>query len=192
MRQLIERIRTDAVYIGNGIVKVDGFLNHQVDSGLLTAIGETFAHRFAEIGIVNIDKIVTAESSGILPALTTGQVLGVPMIYARKHDSATMTDDYYRAQAVSRTKGNRVNLAVSSRYMLPENRVLLIDDFLASGSTLLALIDIIQQSGATLCGIGCVIEKPTEQGRERLAHLNIPILSLAKIDWRDDAVIAYE
>ena len=191
MKQLVERIKAEAVYVGGGIVKVDSFLNHQVDPALMNAIGATFVERFAASGVTGISKVVTAEVSGIAPALDTALVLGVPMVYARKHRSAAMTDQYYTAQAKSRTKGDLVQLRVSNRYLQNGDRVLLIDDFLATGSTINALINIIHQSGATLCGVGCVIEKPAEQGRERFAHLDIPIITLAKVDWRDD-VIAYE
>ena len=187
MQALIERIRHEAVHVGGGIIKVDSFINHQVDALLMQQLGETFAQQFAEQGVEPISKILTAEISGILPALMTAQALAVPMIYARKQQSTAMTDQYYHAEAISRTKGGGVTLRVAKPYLGNQDRVLIIDDFLATGSTLVGLIDIVEQSGAYLCGIGCIIEKPVEGGRERLAYLNKPILSLAKITFSDDS-----
>lgn len=189
MQALIERIRHDAVHIGGGIVKVDSFLNHQVDSSLMAAIGTEFVRRFTALGVTGISKIITAEVSGILPAQATAQVLGVPLVYARKQMSKTMTDQYFEAEAESRTRGNPVTLRVSQRFLGPADRVLLIDDFLATGSTIDALLGIVRHSGATLCGIGCVIEKPAEGGRERLAGFNAPIETLARIEWRNNEIL---
>lgn len=191
MQALIERIQRDAVHIGGGIVKVDSFLNHQVDSSLMAAIGAEFVRRFTALGVTGISKIITAEVSGILPALSTAQMLGVPLVYARKQMSKTMTDQYFVAEAESRTRGTPVILRVSQRFLEPTDRVLLIDDFLATGSTIDALLAIVGQSGAMLCGIGCVIEKPAEGGRERLAGFHAPIETLAKIEWRDNEITVY-
>lgn len=191
MQALIERIQRDAVHIGGGIVKVDSFLNHQVDASLMAAIGAEFVRRFTALGVTGISKIITAEVSGILPALSTAQVLGVPLVYARKQMSKTMTDQYFEATAESRTRGTQVLLRVSQRFLGPADRVLLIDDFLATGSTIDALLGIVGHSGATLCGIGCVIEKPAEGGRERLAGFQTPIETLAKIEWRDNEINVY-
>jgi xanthine phosphoribosyltransferase len=192
MQKLIERIQTDAIHVGGGIVKVDGFINHQVDAVLMRQIGEQFAHRFKAAGVGSISKVLTAEVSGISPALATAQALGVPLIYARKQRSTAMTDDYFEAEAISRTKGDRVRLIVSKRYLSSSDQVLIIDDFLATGSTLHALIQIVVQCGATLRGIGCIIEKPGEGGREQLQELAIPIITLAKITFSDDAFHVHE
>ena len=189
MQELIERIRNEGIHIGGGIVKVDGFLNHQVDAGLMHRIGAQLASYFRSAGI---SKVITAETSGILPALTTASELGCMVIYARKQMSSSMQDDYFSAEAVSRTRGDRVTLRVSKRYLGAHDRVLLIDDFLATGSTLQALVQIVQQSGAVLCGIGCVIEKPQEQGRERFAELQVPIVTLAKITFHNDELEVFE
>ena len=156
MQELVTRIQQDAVHVGGGIIKVDSFINHQVDSALMDAVGAAFADRFSHSAV---SKVITAEVSGIAPALMTARTLGVPLIYARKHQSAAMTDSYYQTDVVSRTKGGTVTLRISKRYLKAQDRVLVIDDFLATGSTLDGLIDLIQQSGAILTGIGCVIEK---------------------------------
>jgi xanthine phosphoribosyltransferase len=187
MQALIERIRTEGTYIGNGIIKVDSFVNHQIDPALTMAIGAEFAARFAAIGIDGVTKVVTAEVSGIAPAFATAQALSVPMVYARKHRPITMPNGFYLAEAPSHTKGGIVQLMISPEYLASTDRVLLIDDFLATGLTIGAIAALIQQSGATLCGIGCVIEKVFEGGRDHLADLDVPVVTLAKIDLDGDS-----
>ena len=192
MQALVARIRQEAVHVGGGIVKVDGFLNHQVDGALMHEIGQHLAGRFSGGAPT---RVLTAEVSGIAPALATAQALGVPLVFARKQRSAAMTDGYHSASVLSRTKGDEVRLLVSQRYLGADDRVLIVDDFLATGSTLDGLVDIVAQSGARLVGIGCVIEKPLEGGRRRLlAKLagtlpeaaDVPVLSLASIRVEND------
>ena len=193
MKELVERIRSEGKNLGRGILKVDGFVNHQLDPVLTTNMGRAFAERFAQLGVTNITKIVTAEVCGIAPALATGMVLNAPVVYARKKQPITMQSGVYRAEAPSHTKGGTVELIISPEYLHPTDRVLLIDDFLASGQTIAALAQLIAQCGATLCGIGCVIEKSFEGGRALLAELNVPIISLATIDSMDgDAIVVRE
>ncbi len=182
MKALVDRIRSEGKNLGRGILKVDGFVNHQLDPALTMEMGRAFVARFAALGVDNITKIITAEVSGIAPALITGIELGVPIIYARKTRPITMPTGFYSAQAPSHTKGGVVDLIVSPEYLQPEDRVLLIDDFLATGQTIDALASLVAECGATLCGIGCLIEKTFEGGRERLAHLRVPIVSLAVIE----------
>ena len=181
MQQLVERIRSEGRNLGNGILKVDGFVNHQLDPVLTVGMGRAFRKTFDSAGVLGITKIITAEVSGIAPALTCAIEYGVPVIYARKTRPITMATGYYSAQAPSHTKGGIVELIVSPEYLLPTDRVLLIDDFLATGKTIAALATLVAQCGATLCGIGCIIEKSFESGRERLASLNVPIIALATI-----------
>lgn len=182
MQALVERIRLEGRNLGRGILKVDGFINHQLDPELTMEMGRSFARRFDALGVSGITKIITAEVSGIAPALTTAMVLNVPMVYARKTRPITMPQGYYSSQAPSHTKGGIVDLIVSPEYLSPADRVLLIDDFLASGKTIEALAALVAQCGATLCGIGCLVEKSFEGGRDLLAHLNVPIVSLALIE----------
>jgi xanthine phosphoribosyltransferase len=190
MQTLVERIRSEGRNLGRGILKVDGFINHQLDPELTMEMGRSFARRFAKAGATGITKIITAEVSGIAPALTTGMVLQVPVIYARKTRPITMATGYYSASAPSHTKGGIVELIVSPEYLLPTDRVLLIDDFLATGKTINALATLVAQCGATLCGIGCIVEKVFEGGREHLASLNVPIISLAVIESMEgDAIV---
>ena len=186
MQELVERIRTEGRHVGGGIVKVDGFLNHQVDPALTERMGEQFVERFRDPGPVT--RVLTAEASGIPPALATARLLGVPLVYARKRHSALMQDDDFRADAVSRTRGDAVTLRIARRFLAADDRVLIIDDFLASGSTLAALVAIIEQAGAALAGIGCVIEKPQEGGRARLAGRHVPIVTLARITFEGDTL----
>ena len=189
MQALVDRIREQGRNLGGGILKVNSFVNHQLDPELTMAMGQEFARHFADAGAGTITKIITAEVSGIAPAFATGVVLGVPVVYARKIRPLTMVDDVYRAEAVSRTKGSKVELFVSPEYLLADDRVLLIDDFIARGSTTAALVRIVQESGATLCGIGCVIEKTFEGGRTNLEHLGVPIISLAAITSMESSAI---
>lgn len=189
MEALIERIRQEGKNLGNGILKVDGFINHQLYPKLTLEMGEQFAKRFADAGAGPITKIITAEVSGIAPALTTAMALDVPVVYARKKRPITMMDGVFRAEAPSHTKGGIVELIVSPEYLLPNDRVLLIDDFLATGKTIAALATLIEQCGATLCGIGCVIEKTFEGGMEHLSSLNVPIVTLAAIESMDGDTI---
>jgi xanthine phosphoribosyltransferase len=184
MRELAERIEREGLYVGGGIVKVDAFLNHQVDGGLMRRIGREFAYLFAEAGVTGVTKVLTAESSGIPPALCTAQELDVPLIYARKKTPLTMSKQVYYAEAPSRTKGGIVPLMVSPDYLGPADVVLIIDDFLATGETLLAVLDIVRQSGARLAGVGCVVEKLFEPGRTAVTAVvpHVPIFSLAQID----------
>lgn len=189
MQALIDRIRAEGEHVGGGIVKVDGFLNHQVDPTLTFAMGQEFADRFRRVGVTGISKVVSAEVSGIPPALATAGILGVPMIYARKHRSSVMTDVYYFAEARSRTHDEDTHLMVSRKYLKSTDRVVIVDDFLATGSTIGALSALILESGARLCAIGCVIEKPAEGGREVLAGLGVPIETLCRIKFRGDELI---
>ncbi len=189
MQALIERIRNEGVYLGNGVLKVDGFLNHQVDARLALAMGAEFVQRFERAGVRGVSKVITAEVSGIAPALATAHALAVPLIYARKHRSSVMTDVYYLARATSRTRAHEVDLMISRNYLSSRDHVLVIDDFLATGSTIRALCELLRAGGASLAGIGCVIEKPAEGGRDRLAELEVPVEALATVAFRDGAVV---
>jgi xanthine phosphoribosyltransferase len=178
MDELIQRILRDGRNLGNGILKVDGFINHQVDPALMDACGKELARRFRDIGAT---KVLTAEISGIAPAVTTALHLGLPVVYARKTKPITMPDQVFLTLSPSHTKGRMVELIVSPEYLGSGERILIIDDFLATGATILGLVRLAQTAGATLVGIGALIEKTFEGGRAALSHLNIPIESLACI-----------
>ncbi len=178
MRALNEKICREGIYLGDGILKVDSFLNHQVDSALMDCCGRELADSFRPYGP---QLILTAEISGIAPALLAGLHLGIPVVYARKHRPITMAHDVYFATAPSHTKGGNVSLLVSSEFLVTGQRILVIDDFLASGATILALTRLVKAAGATLVGIGVVIEKTFEEGRRLLTPLGVPIVALAKV-----------
>ena len=186
--ELKERILRDGKNLGGGILKVDSFVNHQVDPLLMNACGKEFARRFASVGAT---KVLTAEISGIAPALTTAIHLGLPVVYARKHKPITMPDQVYLTLAPSHTKGRMVELIVSPEYLANGEKVLIIDDFLASGQTILGLARLAEASGSRIVGIGALIEKIFEGGREALKVLNVPIESLACITSMDDEQIVF-
>ncbi len=177
METLVKRIRSEGRNLGGGILKVDGFLNHRLEPALTLEMGRAFAAHFAGAGV---NKVVTAEVSGIAPALATGIALGVPVVYARKKRPVTMADAL-EAHAPSRTKGGVTPLYLSPEYVGAGDRVLLIDDFLASGRTILALAELVGRCGAELLGVGCVVEKTFQPGREALKNLNVPVVSLAAV-----------
>jgi len=189
MRELKERIRREGKNLGRGILKVDSFINHQVDPMLMLAVGQAMAARFYSRGAT---KVLTAEISGIAPALTTALALQIPVVYARKTKPVTMHPNTIVVTAPSHTKGEEVKLMVSPEFLGPGDRVLIIDDFLASGQTINALVKLAQLAGATIVGIGAVIEKAFEQGREELAHLDVPVEALAVISSMDEGKIVLE
>lgn len=186
MDLLRQKILAEGEVLHGGILKVDSFVNHQVDPALMDACGRAFAQRFAHVGAT---KIFTAEISGIAPALMTGLHLGLPVVYARKRKPVTMPDQVFLTLAPSHTKGNMVELIVSPEYLRGGERVLIIDDFLASGATILGLVRLAQTAGAEVVGIGTLIEKAFEHGREALSHLGVPIESLAIIERMDESGI---
>jgi xanthine phosphoribosyltransferase len=186
LEELRRRIQTEGRNLGKGILKVDSFINHQIDPGLMGEVGREMARRFADAGIT---KVLTAEISGIAPALATGHALDVPIVYARKTRPVTMTGPVFVEIAPSHTKGRDVFLMVSTEFLGPGDRVLVVDDFLATGATISALVRLVQHAGAELVGIGTVIEKTFEGGRADLETLGVPIVSLAVVTDMSDGQI---
>ena len=178
MKELEQRILRDGKNLGNGILKVDGFINHQVDPALMDACGKELARRFKD---VKATKVLTAEISGIAPALTTALHLGLPVVYARKTKPITMPDQVFLTLSPSHTKGRMVELIVSPEYLGHGERILIIDDFLATGSTIHGLVRLAQTAGAAIVGIGALIEKSFEGGRAALKELGVPVESLVSI-----------
>ncbi len=178
MKLLKDRIRQDGRVLDGGILKVDGFINHQVDPVLMDECGKEFARRFAS---VRATKVLTAEISGIAPALTTALHLGIPVVYARKSKPVTMPDQVFLTLAPSHTKGRMVELIISPEHLRNGERVLIIDDFLASGATILGLVRLAQTAGSEVVGVGALIEKTFEGGRQALQSLKVPVESLAMI-----------
>ena len=179
MQLLRDRIRREGENLGRGILKIDSFLNHQIDPALMEAAGEAIAAQFAA---ARPTRILTAEVSGIIPATMTGRALGnLPVVYARKHKPITMREPVYLDSAPSHTKGGEVMLMVSPEFLAADDRILIVDDFLASGRTIDALARIVRAAGAELVGIAAVVEKTFEGGRAELAHWGVPIVALATI-----------
>ena len=178
MQALQDRIEHEGQNLGGGILKVDGFVNHQVDPQLMQACGQEFARRFKDVGAT---RILTAEISGIAPAVMTGLHLDLPVVYARKTKPITMPDQVFLTLAPSHTKGRTVELIVSPEYLSGGEKVLIIDDFLASGATIMGLVRLAQTAGSQLVGIGTLIEKAFEGGRQTLEALDIPVISLVTI-----------
>jgi xanthine phosphoribosyltransferase len=188
MQALKERILKEGKNLGNGILKVDGFINHQVDPILMDNCGKEFAQRFKHIGAT---KVLTAEISGIAPAITTGLHMGLPVVYARKHKPITMPDQVFLTLTPSHTKGRTVELIISPEYLQGGERVLIIDDFLATGATILGLVRLAQTAGAKIVGIGALVEKIFEGGRHALAHLGVPVETLACIQSMEGDEIVF-
>jgi xanthine phosphoribosyltransferase len=178
MRELQERIKLEGKNLGNGILKVDGFINHQVDPVLMDACGIELAYRFRDLGAT---KVLTAEISGIAPAVSTAFHLQLPIVYARKSKPITMPDQVFLTLSPSHTKGRLVELIVSPEYLSHGERVLIIDDFLATGATILGLVRLAETAGSDVVGIGALIEKTFEGGRSALLGLGIPIEALVQI-----------
>jgi len=189
MQALKERILREGKNLGDGILKVDGFINHQVDPKLMEACGQELARRFRGVGAT---KVLTAEISGIAPALATAMHLGLPVVYARKTKPITMPDQVYLTLSPSHTKGRMVELIVSPEYLAGGERILIIDDFLASGATIQGLARLAQTAGAIIVGIGALVEKTFEGGRQVLSSLGVPIEALARIRLMEGDQIIFE
>lgn len=188
MESLKNRIKQDGTVLGNGVLKVDNFLTHQVDPRLMQEIGQEFAELFKG---ETITKVVTIEASGIAPAMFTGLYLGVPVIYARKAKSLTMKEELLTAEVYSFTKQVTSNVSISQKFLSEEDNVLIIDDFLANGQAALGLVDLCRQAGAKVNGIGIVIEKSFQDGRELLISKGLRVESLARITSLENNQVAF-
>lgn len=188
MQVLKERILAEGRNLGNGILKIDSLLNHQLDPVLMAGMGKEFARLFADI---KPDRILTAEISGIAPALMTAIEMNVPVVYARKKQPITMRGIIYVESAPSHTKGGMVDLLVSGEFLKAGEKILIIDDFLATGQTLMALGRLVQSAAAEVVGVGVVVEKTFEGGRDALlkAGFTCPVHALATITNMDDGKI---
>lgn len=188
MKLLEERILKDGHILGDNILKVDSFLTHQVDFSLMREIGKVFAEKFA----AGITKVVTIEASGIAPALFTAESLNIPMIFAKKAKNITMNEGILTAQVYSFTKQVTSTVSIAGKFLSPEDKVLIIDDFLANGQAAKGLIQIIEQAGATVEAIGIVIEKSFQDGRDLLEKAGYPVLSLARLDRFENGQVVFK
>ena len=178
MKELKERILNEGRAINEDILKVDSFINHQVDPALMTSVGKEFASHFAGKGIT---KVATIESSGIAPAFATATALNVPLIIMKKQPSKILNDSLFQTEVTSFTKGTSYELTVSSKFLNENDHVLIIDDFLANGEAATGAIRLIRMSHATIAGIGVLIEKSFQPGHEKLVSQGFDVYALARI-----------
>ena len=189
VKLLEDRIKQDGQVLGADVLKVDSFLNHQIDPDLMTALGAEFHARFKDTPIT---KILTVESSGIAPALAAGMAFHKPVVFARKHKSLTLKDHLYTAEVYSFTKKSANTIAIATKFLGPDDHVLIIDDFLANGQAVEGLIDIIAQAQAHLEGVGVVIEKSFQKGRALLDQRHIRVEALARIAAFEDGQVIFK
>ncbi|AIF42628.1 xanthine phosphoribosyltransferase [Virgibacillus sp. SK37] len=189
MELLKQKIVNEGKALSNTVLKVDRFLNHQIDPQLMQEIGKEFAALFQEAGIT---KILTLESSGIAPSVMTGLQLEVPVIFARKRKSLTLIENLYSANVYSFTKQETSEISISSDFITSEDTVLVIDDFLANGQAALGLIDLVKQAGAKIAGVGIVIEKAFQDGGSLIEEQGIRLESLAKIASLSKGNVTFE
>ncbi|SIT80253.1 xanthine phosphoribosyltransferase [Edaphobacillus lindanitolerans] len=188
MKLLQEKIQKEGIVLSEEVLKVDSFLNHQVDPHLMQAIGMEFAERFRAD---NITKILTIESSGIAPSVMAGLELGVPVIFARKRASLTLNNNLLSAEVKSFTKKETNTISVSGDFISSGDKLLIIDDFLANGQAALGLLDIAEKAGAEVAGIGIVIEKGFQQGGRLLRDRGVRVESLAIVDGLQDGRVTF-
>ncbi|GAB3070253.1 xanthine phosphoribosyltransferase [Salinicoccus sesuvii] len=178
MQLLKEKILSEGVALSNTVLKVDQFLNHQIDPALMAEIGQAFKERFEG---KNITRILTLESSGIAPSVMAGLALGVPVVFARKRKSLTLDENLLTAEVYSYTKQETNTIAVADKFINDSDVVLIIDDFLANGEAANALAEVVELAGAEVAGIGIVIEKSFQSGPQKLKDRGYHVESLARI-----------
>ncbi len=188
MDLLIQTIKEEGIVLSDSVLKVDSFLNHQINPQLMFEIGKEFANRFKEDGIT---KIVTIESSGIAPSVMAGLQLGIPVIFARKKKSLTLVNDLLTAKVYSFTKQESNDISVSKKYINENDRVLIIDDFLANGQAAIGLAEIVKQANAEIAGIGIVIEKGFQSGGKLLREQGYRVESLATIHSLNEGKVTF-
>ena len=178
MKLLEDRIRKDGKIKGGDVLKVDSFLNHQMDVGLFQEIGKEFYRLYGDCGVT---KILTIEASGIGIACVTAQFFGCPVIFAKKNKTKNIAGDVYTSKVESFTHGKVYDIIVAKEFLLPTDRVLLIDDFLANGSALQGLINLVRDAGATLVGAGICVEKAFQPGGNLIRSMGVRVESLARV-----------
>lgn len=189
MELLKKRIAEEAIVINNDVLRVDMFINHQIDVELINAVGKEFHRIFKDCGIT---RILTIEASGIGIACAAAQHFSVPVVFARKGRHKNVGDDVYSSKVYSFTKDESTDIRVSKKYMLQSDNVLILDDFLANGSAAMGLVDIVRQAGARVAGAGIVIEKGFQPGGRLLRSEGIRLESLAVIKSMENGFIEFE
>ena len=188
MKLLEERILRDGIIEQGDVLKVDSFLNHQMDVALFQEMGREWYRLFQD---KQVNKILTIEASGIGIACVAALEFGVPVIFAKKSKTKNIAGEVFSSTVVSFTHGNVNDVIVSKKFLGPEDRVLIIDDFLANGAAMLGLIDIVKQAGATLVGCGIAVEKAFQPGGKRLREMGIQVESLARVSKLGDGVLEF-
>ncbi len=188
MKALEDRIRHEGMALSETVLKVDSFINHQVDPVLMQEIGDAFALAYKDAGIT---KVFTIESSGIAPALYTAAALNVPMVILKKQTSKTLSGEVLQTNITSFTKGTSYELTLSKKYISPDDHVLIIDDFLANGEAASGASNLVLRGGASIAGIGILIEKSFQRGRKRLEDAGLTVTSLARISRLGKGIIEF-
>lgn len=188
LEELKKKIITEGKALNEEVLKVDAFLNHQIDPVLMKQIGKEFAEQYRESGIT---KILTLESSGISPSVMTGLELGVEVLVARKRKSLTLQEGLLSADVYSFTKQEQSTICISSEYIKDSDCVLIIDDFLANGQAVLGLMNLIEQTKASIAGVGVVIEKQFQKGGEELRNKGVRVDALAKIERLEKGKVSF-
>lgn len=188
MTTLNERIKEDGIVIDERILKIDSFLNHQIDPILIDQIAEKFYDHYQEAGVT---KILTIEASGIAPALMTAHKFGVPMLFAKKATPSTLLEEQYKTKIHSYTKDMTHSVIVSKKYLDQKDVVLIVDDFLASGQAALGLIDLVEQARGKVAGVGICVEKSFQEGRAKLEEMDIDVCSISRIASLKDNKITF-
>lgn len=188
MYLLKEKILKEGIVLSDTDLKVDSFLNHQIDPLLMKEIGEELAHLFTD---EIITKIVTIESSGIVPATMLGLTIGAPVVFARKKKTVTQSEDVFSAKVNSLTKNEENEISISKNFISEDDNVLIVDDFLATGEAVKGLVEIVKQSGAQLVGVGIVIEKGFQSGGDLLRSEGIVVKSLANIKYLSNGKVEF-
>lgn len=188
MKELERYIQENGVAVGTDILKVDSFLNHQIDCGIMMELAKDLQEHFCD---KPINKIVTIETSGIAPSVLLGYLLKVPVVYFKKSTSRILKDELYQTKIHSFTKDVDYQISVSKKYLGPGDHVLLIDDFMANGEACLGAIDLIKQADAVLEGIGIVIEKAFQKGREKVEAQGYQVYSQARVKSLHEGVIEF-
>lgn len=188
MQLLKQKVLDEGIVLSNQVLKVDSFLNHQMDPVLMKEVGREFTRRFAGEAV---NRVLTIESSGIAPGIMTALELEVPMIFARKQKSLTLRDDIFVEKVYSFTKRETNEITVAKKFIQPGDRVLIIDDFLANGEAAFGLARIVEQAGATVAGIGIVIEKAFQPGGRLLKEAGYRVESLVRVAALDDGKVTF-
>lgn len=188
MKQLEERILADGRAVDDSILKVDSFINHQVDMELMNAIGEEFCNYYKDKGVT---KIVTIESSGIAPAAMVALKMNLPLIILKKKESKILDEDFIQTEVTSYTKANPYNLTLACKFINENDHCVIIDDFLANGEAATGAIRLLRKLHATIAGVGILVEKSYQPGRKKLEEAGIDVFSLARIKKLDTGIIEF-